>query len=324
MLIPPDRHPASPGADQRRRRGRIRGAHPAACDGRYSPRLMAVTLVGFGTAGTAFGTMVTASGGVADRDQGVVGGFVNTSRQVGAAFGAALLPAVAQLASHGGRSAGPAGDRAAMLAGAVAAVLAMVVALCGGRAANGSGGDEPEARPHQNMLAVRLRPGRSGTDLLARASAALGRVATTGGRAGGPAHKRGRDSSPARRVGSGLGGPAADGGARSRVVGSASAGGCGAGHGRCALDRVGVSKRYQRESAKREGRDAHDHDAEAREESDLLHGSGQVSAHRENPARAACWSTAGPAHCRPRTTRRWLPRATRQAAPSAGTCWRAG
>jgi EmrB/QacA subfamily drug resistance transporter len=101
--------------------------------GRYSPLLMAVTLVGFGTAGTAFGTMVTASGGVADRDQGLVGGFVNTSRQVGAAFGAALLPAVAQLASHGGRAASPAGDRAAMLAGAAAALLAMVVALYAGR-----------------------------------------------------------------------------------------------------------------------------------------------------------------------------------------------
>ena len=103
--------------------------------GRYSPLLMAVTLVGFGTAGTAFGTMVTASGGIADRDQGLVGGFVNTSRQVGAALGAALLPAVAQLASHGDRAASPAGDRAAMLAGAVAALLAMLVALYGGRRA---------------------------------------------------------------------------------------------------------------------------------------------------------------------------------------------
>ena len=104
--------------------------------GHYSPLLMAVTLVGFGTAGTAFGTMVTASGGVDDGDQGVVGGFINTSRQVGAAFGAALLPAVAQLAAPGAGAASPGGDRAAMLAGGAAAGLAMLVALAGHRAAN--------------------------------------------------------------------------------------------------------------------------------------------------------------------------------------------
>ena len=33
--------------------------------GRYSPLFAAVMLIGFGTAGTAFGTMVIASGGVA-------------------------------------------------------------------------------------------------------------------------------------------------------------------------------------------------------------------------------------------------------------------
>ena len=38
--------------------------------GGYSPLLAAVTFVGFGTAGTAFGAMVTASRGVADGDQG--------------------------------------------------------------------------------------------------------------------------------------------------------------------------------------------------------------------------------------------------------------
>ena len=96
--------------------------------GGYSPLFAAVMLVGFGTAGTAFGTMVTASHGVADGDQGLVGGVVNTSRQIGAAIGAALLPAVADAVDHGNRAAAG-GDRAAMLAGAVAAALALAVAL---------------------------------------------------------------------------------------------------------------------------------------------------------------------------------------------------
>jgi EmrB/QacA subfamily drug resistance transporter len=95
--------------------------------GGYSPLLAAVMLVGFGTAGTAFGTMVTASAGVADGDQGLVGGVINTSRQVGAAIGAALLPAVVEAVDHGSRAAAP-GARAAMLAAAVAAALATVVA----------------------------------------------------------------------------------------------------------------------------------------------------------------------------------------------------
>jgi EmrB/QacA subfamily drug resistance transporter len=105
---------------------------PAA--GGYNPLLAAVMLVGFGTAGTAFGTMVTASAGVADGDQGVVGGVLNTSRQVGAAIGAALLPAVAEAVSHGNPGAAVGGDRAAMLAAAVAAALATVIAWRGGSA----------------------------------------------------------------------------------------------------------------------------------------------------------------------------------------------
>jgi len=98
--------------------------------GGYSPLLAAVMLVGFGTAGTAFGTMVTASQGVADGDQGLVGGVINTSRQIGAAIGAALLPAIAGAVDRGAHTAAS-GDRAAMLAGAVAAALACAVALRG-------------------------------------------------------------------------------------------------------------------------------------------------------------------------------------------------
>ena len=96
--------------------------------GRYSPLFAAVMLIGFGTAGTAFGTMVIASGGVAEADQGVIGGVINTSRQIGAAIGAALLPAVAISVNHATGTTGASGDRAAMLAGAVAAALATVVA----------------------------------------------------------------------------------------------------------------------------------------------------------------------------------------------------
>lgn len=96
--------------------------------GHYGPVMAAVMLVGFGTAGTAFGTMVTASGGVAEHDQGVVGGVINTSRQIGAALGAALLPAVAFAVGHEGRTVGVSGDRAAMLTGAGVAALATLVA----------------------------------------------------------------------------------------------------------------------------------------------------------------------------------------------------
>jgi len=98
--------------------------------GGYSPLLVAVIFVGFGTAGTAFGAMVTASRGVADDDQGLVGGVINTSRQIGAGIGAALLPAIALTVSHGTGTgtAGVGGARAAMLAGAVAAGLATLVA----------------------------------------------------------------------------------------------------------------------------------------------------------------------------------------------------
>jgi predicted MFS family arabinose efflux permease len=101
--------------------------------GGYSPLLAAVTFVGFGTAGTAFGAMVTATRGIADGDQGFVGGVINTSRQIGAGIGAALLPAIALTAGHGGPTASVSGDRAAMLAGAVLAGLATLIALSQGR-----------------------------------------------------------------------------------------------------------------------------------------------------------------------------------------------
>jgi len=91
----------------------------------YSPVLFVVTLIGFGTAGTALGSTVLASRGMADADQGLVGGMINTSRQIGAAVGAALLPAVAVSVSGG---IGVSGDRAAMFTAALAALTATAVA----------------------------------------------------------------------------------------------------------------------------------------------------------------------------------------------------
>jgi EmrB/QacA subfamily drug resistance transporter len=90
----------------------------------YSPVLLTVMLIGFGTAGTAFGSVVIASRGMADADQGLVGGMINTSRQIGAAVGAALLPAIAQTV----RSGSVTGDRAAMLTAGLAALVATGVA----------------------------------------------------------------------------------------------------------------------------------------------------------------------------------------------------
>jgi EmrB/QacA subfamily drug resistance transporter len=92
----------------------------------YSPVLFVVTLIGFGTAGTALGSTVLASRGMADSDQGLVGGMINTSRQIGAAVGAALLPAVAESVSGG---IGVSGDRAAMFTAALAALTATAIAL---------------------------------------------------------------------------------------------------------------------------------------------------------------------------------------------------
>jgi EmrB/QacA subfamily drug resistance transporter len=96
--------------------------------GHYSPVLTAVMLVGFGTAGTAFGTMVIATTGASGAEQGVVGGVINTSRQIGAAIGAAALPAIAAAVGHSPQTMTAAGARAAMLAAAIAATLAAVLA----------------------------------------------------------------------------------------------------------------------------------------------------------------------------------------------------
>ena len=151
--------------------------------GHYSPVLAAVMLVGFGTAGTAFGTMVTASGGVAEHDQGVVGGVINTSRQIGAALGAALLPAVALAVGHGGRTVGVSGDRAAMLAGAVVAALATLVTwhdrqAAGQRAQAGTSITKPSLAPRSLAATSTADPHIQAVyrDTTAAAEAAKGEV----------------------------------------------------------------------------------------------------------------------------------------------------
>ena len=114
--------------------------------GHYSPVLAAVMLVGFGTAGTAFGTMVIATSGVDGAEQGVVGGVINTSRQIGAATGAAVLPAISAAVSHNAGVATAAGTRAAMLAGTIAALLATIIAWRSGRS-GARGGPRSSGRP---------------------------------------------------------------------------------------------------------------------------------------------------------------------------------
>ena len=87
-------------------------------------------LIGFGTAGTAFGSIVIASRGVPDSDQGVVGGMINTSRRSGGHRRRLLR----RWRGWGGAGAGVTGDRAAMLTGAVASALAMLLARRASRA----------------------------------------------------------------------------------------------------------------------------------------------------------------------------------------------
>jgi predicted MFS family arabinose efflux permease len=87
--------------------------------GHYSLVLAAVVLVGFGTVGTVFGTTVMAASGMAEADQGLVGGLVNTTRQVGAAIGVAAMVAIAEGSHARAGIATVSGDRTAMLVAAL-------------------------------------------------------------------------------------------------------------------------------------------------------------------------------------------------------------
>jgi len=101
--------------------------------GHYSPLCGAVLLVGFGTVGTVFGTTVMAASGMADADQGLVGGVVNTTRQVGAAIGVAILVALAEGAHARQGVSTVSGDHTAMLVAAGVGFAGTLVAWLGPR-----------------------------------------------------------------------------------------------------------------------------------------------------------------------------------------------
>jgi EmrB/QacA subfamily drug resistance transporter len=102
--------------------------------GHYSARFAAVLLIGFGTVGTVFGTTVMAASGMAQSDQGLVGGVVNTTRQVGAAVGVAALVAIAEGSNARSGIASVGGDRAALFVAALVGFSGTLVALFGARA----------------------------------------------------------------------------------------------------------------------------------------------------------------------------------------------
>ena len=102
--------------------------------GHYGVALLAVILVGFGTVGTVFGSTVMATAGMADSDQGLVGGVINTTRQVGAALGVAVLVAIAEGAHASTGTSTLRGDRLAMLVAALFGLSGILVAWFGTRA----------------------------------------------------------------------------------------------------------------------------------------------------------------------------------------------
>jgi len=101
--------------------------------GHVSAVFAAVLLVGFGTVGTVMASTIMATQGMAESDQGLVGGVINTARQVGAALGVAVLFAIADGAysTSGGAQVG--GDRMAMLVAAGIALSGTLVTFFGPR-----------------------------------------------------------------------------------------------------------------------------------------------------------------------------------------------
>ena len=101
----------------------------------YPLLLAGFVFAGYGTATGAFGTTVLATQGVGNGEQGLAGGLVNMSRQVGAAVGVAVAAAIIGGGMAGGTAVGS--DRAAVLTAAAAAALAVVLAARGLAASDG-------------------------------------------------------------------------------------------------------------------------------------------------------------------------------------------
>ncbi len=66
--------------------------------------VVGLMLVGYGTSTAAFGSTVAATQGLANEDQGLAGGLINMSRQVGAAIGVAVVAAIIGTAAMAGGS----------------------------------------------------------------------------------------------------------------------------------------------------------------------------------------------------------------------------
>jgi EmrB/QacA subfamily drug resistance transporter len=92
----------------------------------YPLVLLGLLLAGYGTATAMFGSTVAATSGVADHEQGLAGGLVNMSRQVGAAVGVAVAAAIVGAAAAAGASVGA--DALALGATALAAAVGAAIA----------------------------------------------------------------------------------------------------------------------------------------------------------------------------------------------------
>jgi EmrB/QacA subfamily drug resistance transporter len=95
----------------------------------YPLVVVALILTGYGTSTGAFAATVAATQGVTNAEQGLAGGLINMSRQIGAAIGVALAAAVIGTATTSGGTIGP--DRSALILAATTAVLATVLASRG-------------------------------------------------------------------------------------------------------------------------------------------------------------------------------------------------
>jgi predicted MFS family arabinose efflux permease len=101
--------------------------------GHYSALFIVVLLIGSGTVGTSFGATIMAASGMPAKDQGLVSGVVNTTRQVGAAVGVAVLVAIAEGAHARAGVATVGGDRTALLVAGLVALGGAFVAGYGTR-----------------------------------------------------------------------------------------------------------------------------------------------------------------------------------------------